>query len=139
MDTCLDSEEIMPTTKRSGRTTPDPRPQIRAYLAALPPKARRHLKQLRDIVRAAAPKAVDAFSYGIPGYRLDGRPLVWYAAWKEHSSLYPMTPSIRRAFAKELAGYETGKGTVRFPHAKVPPAGLITRLVKARVAEVGRA
>jgi uncharacterized protein YdhG (YjbR/CyaY superfamily) len=129
----------MPSPKRSHRTPPDPRARIRAYFAGLPPESRRHLKRVRELVRAAAPKAVESFSYGIPGYRLDGRPLVWYAAWKEFSSLYPITGSIQRAFARELTGYVAGKGTLRFPHAKAPPAGLIKRLIKARVAEVSRA
>jgi len=110
-------------------------PQVRAYFAATPPKARAALKKIRAAIRSVAPRAEEAFSYRIPAFKLRGHPLVWYAAFKNHCSLFPMTGAIRRKLSTSLKGYEMSKGTVRLPLAKPIPVGLVKKLVKARMAE----
>src|SRR5262245_24774345 len=101
--------------------TTTPVDQIRAYLATQPAPQRRFLQQLRKTIRAAAPGATEHFSYRIPGFKLDGRPLVWYAGFKNHCSIYPITGRIREANRAALKGYETSKGTVRLPLTKPVP------------------
>jgi uncharacterized protein YdhG (YjbR/CyaY superfamily) len=111
-------------------------PQVRAYLAALPPESRKAAKALRDVIRAAAPRAVEHFSYGIPGFRFNGRPLAWYAGWRTHTSIYPFSDAFATAHGIALDGYETSKGTIRFPLAAPLPAALIAKLIKARLREL---
>jgi uncharacterized protein YdhG (YjbR/CyaY superfamily) len=115
----------------------EPSLRVRSYLAALPADTRRHLQKLRAAIRAAAPGAVESWGYGMPAFRLQGKPFVWYAAWKHHSSLYPLSQATTRALATELEGYETtGKGTIRFRLDTPLPTALVERIVKARIAEL---
>lgn len=124
-------------TKASVKTRNSaPARDIDAYLATLPPKTRAGLQKLRRIIRAAVPDAEEGFSYGMPAFRVDGRPLIGFAAARTHSSLYPMSSAVIRSLAAELEGYETSKGTIRFPPDRPPSARLVGKLLKARMAEL---
>ena len=105
---------------------------IDAYLAAVPQPHRAALEKLRADIHAAAPGTEECISYGVPAFRREGRMLVWFAAAKNHCSFFP--GGVVQQFGKELAGYETSKGTVRFPPEAPLPAGLVRKLVKARIA-----
>ena len=124
------------TPKSSAADRKQAAAQVRAYFAALPPDSRRELRKLRAAIRQAVPGAVEGFSYRMPLFRLDGRPLIWYAAFTHHIGVYPIGAAIRRAQAAALKKYAVSTGTVRFPFTDPPSAALVGRLVKARIAEL---
>ena len=123
---------------RSAKPTPklQARQQVHAYLASVPADARRSLQQLRKAIKAAAPGAEDAISYGLPAFRLDGRLLVCYKAAKAHCSFHPMSAAVIRAHTAALTSYSTSMGTVRFGPKKSLPVALVRKLVKTRIAEL---
>jgi len=106
---------------------------VNAYLRAVPPAPRAALQKLRKTIKAAAPEATEVISYGIPMFKHHGM-LVGYAAFKDHCSLF-MSTNLTKALKKELASYDTSKGTIRFTADKPLPAALVRKLVKARVAQ----
>ena len=108
---------------------------IDEYLAPLSDDKRAPLQKLRKAIQAAAPRAEECISYGLPAFRLDGRPLVAFGAGASHCALYPMSSATIAVHADDLKGYETSKGTIRFPAGKPLPATLVRKLVKARIAE----
>lgn len=111
---------------------------IDEYLAGVSDDQRSALEKIRQTIKAAAPGAEECISYGLPAFRLDGRPLVAFGAAAKHCSFYPMSPATIEAHERELAAYETSKGTIRFQPEKPLPASLVRKLVKARIAESAR-
>ena len=107
--------------------------QVDAYIAAAPVQAQPILRQLRDVIKAAAPKAEERISYGMPSYAHHGR-LVYFAAFKNHVGLYAVGRE-HDSYAKELSGYLTVKSTARFPIGQPLPIASIRRVVQARVRE----
>jgi uncharacterized protein YdhG (YjbR/CyaY superfamily) len=126
----------------SGRATRNATPlrvnsQMQTYLEKLPARVRAQVLKLRNAIRSAAPEAVESFGYGMPAFALDGKNFIWYGAWKNHLSLYPVSQGTRRALGDDVAAYDTsGKGTIRFRSDDPMPTSLIIQLVRARIAEL---
>jgi len=107
---------------------------VEAYFARVSPALRPALVHLRKTIRAAAPAAEEFMSYHMPAFRQNGV-LVYYAAFADHCSLFVASPGVRRKFSAALKPFQGGKGTVRFTPDHPLPAGLVTRIVQARISE----
>ncbi len=104
------------------------------YIAGFPDEIQTLLNQVRSIVKQAAPDAEESISYGMPSYKIYGRQLVYFAAFKNHIGFYA-TPTGHAEFAKELSMYKQGKGSVQFPIDQPMPLDLIFQIVEFRVFE----
>src|SRR5262245_8616324 len=107
------------------------------YITSQPKEVQGLLERVRTAIAKAVPAAEEQISYGIPAFTLHGRPVLYFAGWKQHYSLYPSTAPLVEAFKSELASYEVNnKGTIRFPLSKPVPVKLIAALAKFRAREV---
>jgi uncharacterized protein YdhG (YjbR/CyaY superfamily) len=113
-----------------------PTAELRAYIAALTPDARRAFKAVRAIIRETAPDVEEGFSYKIPAFRWNGRVLIWCAGWTSHLSIYPVTDAMAKAGGTRLSAYRAGKGTLKFSLEEELPRAFITKLIRARMKEI---
>lgn len=107
---------------------------IDEYIAQFPPEVQQKLQEMRAVIKEAAPEATEAIAYQMPTFKLDGKNLVHFAAFKGHIGFFP-TPSGIEAFGKELEPFRTGKGTIRFGLQEPIPFDLVKKVVLARVKE----
>jgi len=115
------------------KSLPKPR-TVDEYLDRVPEPARTTLAKVRAALLAASPKdATEGIGYQMPGIRYNGRFVFYYAAFRNHCSLFPASGSVIEQFKEELKNYQVEKGTIRFPPDKAPPATLIRKLMKARL------
>ncbi len=107
---------------------------VDAYIASFPQDLQGALMAVRQVIGSHAPEAEETIAYGMPAYRLNRRPLVYFAGYKKHIGFYA-TPTGHEAFAADLARYKQGKGSVQFPLTEPLPLDLIGRIVRWRVQE----
>ena len=109
---------------------------VEDYMASLPDDRRSVMEELRSTIREAAPDATEAISYNMPAFRLGGRFLVSYEAFKRHYSIFPWSDGMLEDLGEALKPYAVGKGTIRFPADQPIPLELVTRIVEIRNREV---
>lgn len=110
---------------------------IDEYIASFPTATQKLLEQMRAAIQKAAPDAVEAISYAIPTFKLNGKNLVHFAGFEKHIGFYA-TPTGHEAFAEDLSKYKQGKGSVQFPINEPLPLSLVERIVKYRVQEMDK-
>ena len=108
---------------------------IDEYLTGVNADQRVALEKLRKTIRAVAPRVEESISYGIPSFRLNGRPLVFFGAWANHCAFYPGSSATLEKFRNDLKSFQITKGTIRFSPDNPIPIAVVKKLVKARIAE----
>ena len=111
-------------------------PTVDAYAAALAPEARQTFGELRAFLRELAPDAAELISYQMPALKQNGRIVLWFAGWKGHASLYPVSDAVREALGTSLAPYLGAKATIHLPNGKRLPKTLIRTFVRTRLREI---
>ena len=110
---------------------------IDRYLTGLDEPKRSALEQLRRDVLAVLPDAQECLSYGVPGFKVKGKTIAGFAAFKNHLSYLPHSGSVLPALADELAEYKGTRSSLHFAVDQPLPSGLVRKLIVARMRELG--
>ena len=110
---------------------------VDVYLAALDEPKRSTLEALRVTILSIVPEAEQSIAYGMPAFKIGGKAVAGFAAFKHHLSYFPHSGSVLPVLADDLVGYETSKGTLRFAIDEPLPEGLVRKLVEVRRRELG--
>ncbi|QQS65343.1 DUF1801 domain-containing protein [Candidatus Saccharibacteria bacterium] len=105
---------------------------VSQYIAMFPRDTQSRLNAIRSIIIDHAPDAIESISYGMPVYKLNKKPLIYFAGYQNHIGIYA-TPNGHEEFTKEFSKYKQGKGSVQFPHDQPLPVDLIKKVVQFRV------
>lgn len=110
--------------------------QVDEYIGTFPEKTQKHLFDVRKAIQKAAPEAVESFGYKMPAFDMNGKKLVYYAAYAKHIGFYSMGVG-QENFKEELSKYKVGKGSIQFPLTEPMPVDLIQKIVKLKLKEAG--
>lgn len=108
--------------------------EVSDYIAQFPGEVQKSLEKIRDSIFKLAPEVVESMAYNMPAYKLNKKPLVYFAAFKNHIGFYA-TPTGHEAFASQLSKYKQGRGSVQFPLNQAIPFELIEEIVAFRIEE----
>jgi len=108
-----------------------------AYIAAFPEPVMDRMIELRELVLELVPTASEGFAYGMPAFKYQNKPLVYFAAFRGHIGIYAL-PSAHRSFEKELSSYKRGKGSVQFPHDQPLPVEIIKAMIRFNVERIAQ-
>ncbi|MFA7244164.1 MAG: DUF1801 domain-containing protein [Patescibacteria group bacterium] len=108
---------------------------VEDYISSYDPETREKLELMRKIIKEAAPEAVESISYGMPGYKLNGKQFLYFGGFPTHIGFYPLPCAIRE-FSHDIKKFKHSKGAIQFSLAEPLPIGLIKRMVKYRISEL---
>lgn len=111
--------------------------QVDDYIGKFPPQVQEYLNEIRNIVKELAPTAEEYMGYGVPAFKLNGKNIVYYAAFKKHFGLYP-SPIVIEKLSSELSGQKLSKGTIQFDYDNNFPKSLIQKIISTSINEVAQ-
>jgi uncharacterized protein YdhG (YjbR/CyaY superfamily) len=106
------------------------------YLQNVSPAERAEYERIKAVLKGVAPDVVEVFSYGMPAFKLNNKPLLYYGVFKDHLSIFPASGQVLGELGDKLKDFKTAKATLSYTLDKPIPDELLTEIVGTRIAEI---